>query len=219
MKFEDLKEKVHSLQGREIKEENFHRHSNGGGWVENTACVEDSATVDEDAIIVEDAWVKDYAVIWGSAIIQGEAEISGHAEVSGTARVYGSTIVTDYASVYEQAQISGFLSICGATEICGDAWMKGYFMSLCGYGYVNGSVWEEQPIYLQILEHIITNSRHGWSTISTLKGKGTEDRKSARHEWWLGKEGKEYLCEHYGSTDTGISAVQDAVKFIVKHGK
>ena len=47
--------------------ETWHRHANGGGWVQNTASVEDSARVFGDARVFGTAHVFDYACVSGDA--------------------------------------------------------------------------------------------------------------------------------------------------------
>ena len=47
--------------------ETWHQHSNGGGWVENTATVDDTAFVGPDAVVSGDARVSGIAS--GSAVI------------------------------------------------------------------------------------------------------------------------------------------------------
>lgn len=37
--------------------ETWHQHSNGGGWVQNTAFVADTAYVGPDALVYGEAWV------------------------------------------------------------------------------------------------------------------------------------------------------------------
>ena len=59
----------------------WHRHPNGGGWVQDTA------SVDETAHIGPDAEVFGAARVFGTAGVSGAAEVSGNAEVSGTAWV------------------------------------------------------------------------------------------------------------------------------------
>lgn len=49
----------------------WHQHTNGGGWVQNTAEVAETAYVGEDALVFGNA-----VVLWNSSI-------------SGNARVYG----------------------------------------------------------------------------------------------------------------------------------
>lgn len=59
----------------------WHRHPNGGGWVQDTA------SVDETAHIGPDAEVFGTARVSGNAWVCGAARVSGNARVSGTARV------------------------------------------------------------------------------------------------------------------------------------
>jgi len=55
----------------------WHRHSNGGGWVENTATVAVTAYVGENAWVYENAWVFDEARVYGNARVYGEAQVFG----------------------------------------------------------------------------------------------------------------------------------------------
>lgn len=66
MTFEELKKIFPSANIDE-----WHQHSNGGGWVENTATVASSAYVGPDAQVY------------------GEAQVCGEAQVYGDAQVYG----------------------------------------------------------------------------------------------------------------------------------
>ena len=75
-----------------------HRHSNGGGWVADTAYVEDSVYVGE------------FAKVYGDARVYGNAQVFGDAQVYGDALVYGNT------EVYGNAHISNNLRIYGNAE-------------------------------------------------------------------------------------------------------
>jgi carbonic anhydrase/acetyltransferase-like protein (isoleucine patch superfamily) len=55
--------------------ETWHQHTNGGGWVQNTATVDESAYVGKNALV------------YGNARVLGTAWVSGNAWVSGTAWV------------------------------------------------------------------------------------------------------------------------------------
>ena len=57
--------------------ETWHQHTNGGGWVQNTAHVDDTA------------WVSGDAQVFGDAQVYGDARVFGDAQVRGDARVYG----------------------------------------------------------------------------------------------------------------------------------
>ncbi|MBK6858130.1 MAG: hypothetical protein IPG97_16660 [Microthrixaceae bacterium] len=78
----------------------WHRHPNGGGWVEDTA------TVDETAYVGPDARVFETARVSGSAWVYGTARVFGAAEVSGTALVFGAAEVSGNAEVFGAAQVS-----------------------------------------------------------------------------------------------------------------
>ena len=77
----------------------WHRHPNGGGWVQDTAHVDDTAYVGPDAgvsgsaLVSGTAWVSGSAWVYGSARVSGTARVCGTAHVSGTARVSGTAQV------------------------------------------------------------------------------------------------------------------------------
>jgi hypothetical protein len=82
----------------------WHKHKNGGGWVEDTAVVEASCYVGPNARV------------YGNAQVSGTARVYGNAQVSGTARVYGD------AWVYGTARVSGDAWVSGDARVSGDAW-------------------------------------------------------------------------------------------------
>ena len=63
-----------------------HPHSNGGGWIADTATVDATARVSGDA------------QVYGDAQVSGNARVSGDAQVSGNAQVYGDAQVSGNAS-------------------------------------------------------------------------------------------------------------------------
>ncbi|MBO4877575.1 MAG: N-acetylglucosamine-1-phosphate uridyltransferase [Ruminococcus sp.] len=108
-----------------------HIHSNGGGWVADTAKVADSVYVGKDAMVLGSAVVsgnariEDHAVVAGSAAVKDNAVISGHAVVDGGGWVYvnngwvqtsaeisGNAVVTDSAVVTAGCKISGNAKVC-----------------------------------------------------------------------------------------------------------
>ena len=84
-----------------------HKHTNGGGWVADTASVADSAYVGPDARV------------FGRARIRGEARVDGQSIVSENARVGGQSIVS------ENARISGAARVGGQSIVGGNAWVGG----------------------------------------------------------------------------------------------
>jgi hypothetical protein len=62
----------------ESEPEDWHQHSNGGGWVYKTATVESSA------------YLHPTSIVSGNALVSGNARVSGNALVSGSAQVSGN---------------------------------------------------------------------------------------------------------------------------------
>ena len=85
MNFQELQSRL----GLELIESEWHRHSNGGGWVQNTASVD------------ETAYVSEFACVSGSAHVSGSARVGGYACVSGSARVEGSAWVSGDSRVID----------------------------------------------------------------------------------------------------------------------
>ena len=100
-----------------------HRHSNGGGWVADTAMVAHTAFVGPDAAIFGYAQVLDSASVtgtaWvlGAAVVSGSARIAGDAEIGEHARVSGSALVTD------DARVAGDALVTGDTVVSGRSWV------------------------------------------------------------------------------------------------
>ncbi len=76
-----------------------HKHSNGGGWVADTAYVADTAFIGPDALVY------DTARVYGDAKVSGAAWVNGTAEVFDTAQIYGNAQVFDTAQVYGNALV------------------------------------------------------------------------------------------------------------------
>ena len=77
MTFNELKTK---LRQPDLKETDWHQHSNGGGWVDNQATVEATAFIGPDAFV----WA-----LYGKPQVSDDAQVFGDAQVSGDARVSG----------------------------------------------------------------------------------------------------------------------------------
>jgi carbonic anhydrase/acetyltransferase-like protein (isoleucine patch superfamily) len=65
------------------------KHSNGGGWVADTATVAETAFVGPDARVFGNARVYGYALVYGNARVYGYALVYGNARVFGDAEVSG----------------------------------------------------------------------------------------------------------------------------------
>jgi len=97
-----------------------HRHSNGGGWVAETAKVDESAHVGPHAKVYGNAWVNGNASIFGNAEVYGYAWVFGNAWVAGDAQVCGNAWVYGNAQVYGNAWVSGDAQVCGNARVYGD---------------------------------------------------------------------------------------------------
>ena|SRR5271157_5447789 len=67
-----------------LKNDEQHKHKNGGGWVANTAHVEDSVYVGEYALVYGNV------VATGNVHIEDTSRVSGSAKLSGSVRIYGN---------------------------------------------------------------------------------------------------------------------------------
>jgi PKD repeat protein len=108
-----------------------HTHTNGGGFVANTANVSSSVYVGPNAKVLGSAQlsgnvrVEDWAVVTDNAVISGNAKVKGHAIVGGTTNAY------DYAIIDNEARVSGAARIYGNAQILDNATIVG--------GTINGS--------------------------------------------------------------------------------
>ncbi|MCD7776336.1 MAG: DUF6055 domain-containing protein [Firmicutes bacterium] len=137
-----------------------HTHSNGGGFVADTAKVEDTVYVGPDAMVLGTAVVKgnvvitDHAVVMGSATIRGDAVIDGYAVVAGNASVKDNAHVGDYAIVAGSAKITDYAQVIesayvyGSYSISEHAVAKGLALLLAsgkmtGYAVADGDLYDD----------------------------------------------------------------------------
>ena len=116
----------------------WHQHSNGGGWVQDTATVDSTAYVGPNARVAGSAQVKnnaridDYAVVQDSAQVRDNAIVSGHALVCASAQVYGNAKVRDWAKaegttqVYGNARLLEHGNVIENVAVYDNACVKGY---------------------------------------------------------------------------------------------
>ncbi|MFI1773478.1 DUF6055 domain-containing protein [Thalassobellus citreus] len=93
-------------------------HSNGGGFVANTARVDATAYVGPHAVVLDYARITGLARIEGKAIITGNSTISGNAIVKDFARVR-------YSQVKDNAVISEYAYLIENNVVTGDAQVRG----------------------------------------------------------------------------------------------
>lgn len=116
-------------------------HSNGGGWVANTAKVASSAYVGPqakvlgNAVVSDNARIEDFAIIKGAANISDNAIIKENAMVFSNAKVYGNAIIAGEARVFNNCEIyeNAFITdnaymvdtkMYGNAIACGNLWQR-----------------------------------------------------------------------------------------------
>jgi carbonic anhydrase/acetyltransferase-like protein (isoleucine patch superfamily) len=108
-----------------------HKHTNGGGWVADTASVANTVYVGPNAEVYEYAKVVEWVVVTGDAKVFGKVSVSGYALVSENANVFGKSNVFGNAKVYGNARVYGNVKvfgdamISGNAKVCGDAMVSG----------------------------------------------------------------------------------------------
>lgn len=117
-----------------------HSHSNGGGFVANSATVASTAFVGPNAVVLGRAQVLDNARIEDNAVVQDNAVVSGNAIVSGHALVKENAVVKDNAKVRD------FAIMMGATQASGNARvLESSRLSenrkVTDYGVIKGLAW------------------------------------------------------------------------------
>ena len=130
----------------------WHQHSNGAGWVQDTATVDSTAYVGPNARVMgtaqvrNNARIEDYAVVQDSAQVRDTAVVSGHALVYSGGQVYGNAKVRDWATVsgqvYGNARVYDHAKINSPTVMYDNASAKGntcwYDLTLNGYAIADG---------------------------------------------------------------------------------
>jgi carbonic anhydrase/acetyltransferase-like protein (isoleucine patch superfamily) len=93
-----------------------HRHSNGEGWVADSARVEESVYVHKTAQVHHSARVAGNVRVCNRASVGGTAELAGRVEICNGAFVGGTAVLNDTVKVKNSARVySGYLS--GSTMV------------------------------------------------------------------------------------------------------
>ena len=112
-----------------------HIHSNGGGWVADSAQVEDSVYVGPDAMVLGNAVltgnvrVEDHAIVAGSTTASDNVVISGHAVVDGGGMIYdngwifGSVTLSGNAVIGDSAVVTNSCKVSGNAKVLQKAYL------------------------------------------------------------------------------------------------
>jgi hypothetical protein len=92
-----------------------HRHSNGNGWVADTAHVAESVKVASGCSVYGYARVTDGVTLSGKAQIGDRARVMHNVTLSGATIVRGSALVRDNARLTERTFVAGSAQISGNT--------------------------------------------------------------------------------------------------------
>ena len=114
-----------------------HIHTNGGGWVADSAKVADSVYVGPNAMVLGSAKlsgnvrVEDHAIVANSVTAQDNAVISGHAVVDGGGWYYdngwkqGTITLSGNAVVSDSAVVTSACSVSGNAKVLQKAFVEG----------------------------------------------------------------------------------------------
>ena len=130
-------------------------HTNGGGFVADTAKVDATAYVGPYAQVLDNAKVlgkariEDYAVVKDNGIVRDNAVVSGHGLVSGAGvvrdfakvRDFGSTtsVVADFAKIAEHATNGGKMTEYATAKGCSATFGANYGASIVDGMYAKGN--------------------------------------------------------------------------------
>lgn len=123
MEFEYLAARVQPARGLIRRE--WHQHSNGGGWVQNSAHVDATAYIGPEALVLHGA------------------QVLGKARVLDQACIKGAAIIEDKVVVSECARVGAFAHLSGKCKVGGTALICGKFAASSGV-YKTG-IYEESP--------------------------------------------------------------------------
>ncbi|MCD8312241.1 MAG: DUF6055 domain-containing protein [Firmicutes bacterium] len=104
-----------------------HAHSNGGGFVADTAKVDDTVYVGPDAMVLGTATIKGDVVIDGHAVVMGNAVIKGDVVIDGYAIVAGNAKITDNAHVGDYAIVAGSAKVTDNAQVIESAYVYGSY--------------------------------------------------------------------------------------------
>lgn len=83
-----------------------HKHSNGGGWVADTARVDETCVVESRAQVYHTAQIRGYVVVANYAQVCGRAKVNGNSEITNRSYVAGDAHLTD-VKVRDWAIVTG----------------------------------------------------------------------------------------------------------------
>lgn len=155
-------------------------HSNGGGFVSNTASVDPTVFVGKKAAILDYAIVRGNVRVTGYARVRGNAELFGNVEVSGFSRVSGYARLRNNVKVNELAQVSGSAYLKDSVEVSGFSKVSGQveaygnvrFFALSrvsGKAVFSDMVWVSSEAFIAPKERTVYSGREWITGFSILE--------------------------------------------------
>lgn len=148
-----------------------HQHTNGGGWVADTAEVASTVYVNSEARVYGNAQVYGSAQVYGNAKVYGNAWISGNAQVYGDVQVYGNAQVSGNTWTFSPLVVQGsrdHIMTCSYTELiigCQkysvDVWLTDYEKIGHKYGYTKEEIEEYGLLIRTAAEWLRTKGLRG----------------------------------------------------------
>ncbi|MDD7516493.1 DUF6055 domain-containing protein [Ruminococcus flavefaciens] len=202
-----------------------HIHSNGGGWVSDSARVDASVYVGPDAMVLGNAAltgnvrVEDHAIVANSAKISDNAVISGHAVVDGGGWVYdngwkqGTVNISGDAVVSDSAVVSNSCSVSGSAKIMQKAFLAeavtvkdNAVVKGMSYLYGKGAYSGTAILDGDYSNEQTKNSGVGFGWLDDYGWHNTEDGYTAAYDF--STERSVWAQDKYAATDAYISGAQ-----------
>lgn len=103
-----------------------HRHSNGGGWVADTAYVAETVKVSSGCGVYGFARVTDNVTLSGRAMVGDRARVMHNARLSNVAHVRGSALVRDSVNLTDRTFVAGQAHLSGNTFTQGKVYINDF---------------------------------------------------------------------------------------------
>ncbi len=173
-------------------------HSNGGGFVANSATVNTTAYIGPAARVLDSAQILGNARIEGRAIISGNAVVQDNAIVSSSVEMIDSASAEGFATVRDNVLMRNTSSVVDSGKLQGDTTVyNGYLVS--GQAMSFGTPLIETTGNVTLTGTAISNG-HGW--ISS----GSVNMGTAYNDWTVNDSG---LFLHYDFSEPHLYRIKD----------
>lgn len=181
-----------------------HAHSNGGGFVADTAAVADSVYVGPNAMVLGNAnlsgnvRVEDYAVVANSVTAADNVVISGHAVVDGGGMIYNNGWVWGTVNLSGNAVISDGAVVTNSCTVSGNA-------KILQKAYLSEAVTVTDNAVVKGMSYVYGTGTYSGQAILDGDYANGESLSSGTAFGWLDTAGTAYtdgMISGYGFTDS-----------------